>query len=65
MGRYDFTVWNTDSGEILSIRENYKGCRYYVDAEDYDMDFKTKKELEDFLKFENATFVGYDSENDW
>lgn len=66
MNNYDLTVWETDEGIIIRIREHFTGCGYYCDVDNrYDKCFDNTTDLEAFLEKSNATYVGQDSENDW
>ena len=62
---YDLTVWDTTEGTVR-MRENYCGANFYLDINNkYDHTCDTKDEATAYLGGINASFVGWDSENDW
>lgn len=62
---YDLTFWTSDLG-IIRIRRNFNGAKYYLDIDNkYDYICNSKTELKEYLKNKRASFIGYESENDW
>ena len=61
---FDHTTWDIDGYET-TIKRNDSGRGYYLQNEDFDMEFDTKGDLVDYLKDNEASFAGYDSENDY
>lgn len=61
---FDHTTWDIDGYET-TIKRNDSGKGYYLQNEDFDMEFDTKGDLVDYLKDNEASFAGYDSEKDY
>lgn len=61
---FDHTSWDIDGMET-TIQRNPNGAGYYIQNEDFDMEFNTKKDLVDYLRDSGADYIGQDSENDY
>lgn len=61
---FDHTSWDIDGMET-TIKRNPSGRGYYLQNEDFDMDFDTKGDLVNYLRDNVAEFIGNDSENDY
>lgn len=61
---FDHTTWSVNGYET-TIQKNDRGRGYYLQNEDYDMEFDTKRDLINYLKNSGAEFYGYDSEKDY
>lgn len=61
---FDHTTWMVDGYET-TIQKNPSSRGYYLQNEDYDEEFDTKRDLVNYLRDHNGEFQGYDSEKDY